>query len=106
MLQSAFKTMAAFSALQKYKDLAERGADADAVRYFLAVESWLEDNVSFPGGLYRACIRECYKQNRLVQCTPEVGGVRVDLVTLRMPLLNVIAKRDTICEPSSSMALT
>src|SRR5262249_36439326 len=105
MLQSAFKAMAAADLPRKWTDLVKRADDEDAVRHFVALESWLEDNVAFPGGLYRQYIRGCYQENRLVRGDMKVAGRVVDLSRISMPLLNVVALRDRICEPPSSLAL-
>ena len=105
MLQSAFKAMAAADLPRKWKDLVKHADDEDVVRHFVALESWLEDNVAFPGGLYREYIKGCYQENRLVSGGMKVGGQTVDLAKISMPLLNVIALRDRICEPPASRAL-
>jgi polyhydroxyalkanoate synthase len=105
LLQSAFKAMAAQNPWAKYGDLLSRGGDDDAVRHFVALESWLEDNVSFPGGVYRQYIRDCYQENLLVQGKMCVGGSPVDLGRIDMPVLDVVATRDHIAAPPSSRAL-
>jgi polyhydroxyalkanoate synthase len=105
MLQSAFKAMAAADLPRKWTDLVKRADDEDAVRHFVALESWLEDNVAFPGGLYREYIKGCYQENRLVRDDMKVGNRVVHLKDINMPLLNVIALRDRICEPPASRAL-
>ena len=105
MLQSAFKAMAAADLPRKWTDLVKRADNEDAVKHFVAMESWLEDNVAFPGGLYREYIRGLYQENRLVRGDMKVGDRTVDLAHIDMPLLNVIALRDRICEPPASLAL-
>jgi len=105
MLQSAFKAMAAQGAAGKYLDLLKRGGDEEGVRHFVAMESWLEDNVSFPGGVYRQYIRDCYQENLLIQGRMRVGGTPVDLTRIDMPLLNIVASRDHIAAPASSRAI-
>ena len=79
--------------------------DAERVRHFVALESWLDDNIAFPGGLYRKYIAELYQDDLLCKRTMKIGGTPVDLGRLTAPLLNVIALRDHICAPPSSRAL-
>ncbi|MEW5853798.1 MAG: alpha/beta fold hydrolase [Myxococcota bacterium] len=105
MLQSAFKTMATAGMVKKYSDLWERADDEGAVRHFLAVESWLEDNIAFPGGLYRPYIRDCYQDNKLIKSEMVVAGKKVELKKITMPLLTVVATKDNICAPAASLAL-
>ena len=81
------------------------GHDEARVRQFVALEAWLDDNVAFPGGLYREYIRGLYQDNALVRGEFRVGQEPVDLKKLSAPLLNVIALRDHICAPPSSRAL-
>jgi len=105
LLQSAFKALAAADLPRKLTDLLERADDEAAVRHYVALESWLEDNVAFPGGVYRQYIRDCYQDNKLVRGQMVVGGKAIDLARITMPLLVVTALRDRICEPPSARAL-
>jgi polyhydroxyalkanoate synthase len=105
MLQSAFKALAMADIPRKYAELVKRADDDDAVCHFVALESWLEDNVAFPGGVYRQYIRDCYQHNRLLHGQMIVGGKAIDLRRITMPLLTVVARRDQICAPPSSLAL-
>src|SRR5207237_1872120 len=79
--------------------------DDDALLHMVALESWLEDNLAFPGGVYREYIGALYQDNALARGTMRVGGEPLRLRDLVAPLLDVVALRDHICEPPSSRAL-
>jgi polyhydroxyalkanoate synthase len=105
LMQSGFKLMNPADALFKLMHLALDGDDETRVRHMVALESWLEDNIAFPGGVYREYIKRLYQDNALVSGELEIAGTRVDLTQLVSPLLNVIALRDHICAPPASRAL-
>jgi polyhydroxyalkanoate synthase subunit PhaC len=105
MMQSGFKLLNPADGWNKLLSLWRDAADADRVRHFVALESWLDDNVAFPGGVYRHYIRALYQDDALCKGIMTIGGTLVDLGRLTAPVLNVIALRDHICAPPSSRAL-
>ena len=105
MMQSGFKLLNPFDAFNKMISLLRDAGDAERVRHFVALESWLDDNVAFPGGVYREYIRALYQDDLLCKRTMRIAGTPVDLRKLTAPLLNVIALRDHICAPPASRAL-
>ncbi|HEX6837393.1 MAG TPA: alpha/beta fold hydrolase [Polyangia bacterium] len=105
MMQSGFKLLNPLDAVNKLVSLLRDAGDADRVRHFVALESWLDDNVAFPGGVYREYIRTLYQDDLLCKRSMRIGGTLVDLAKLTAPLLNVIALRDHICAPPASRAL-
>lgn len=105
LMQSGFKLMNPADALFKLVHLLLDADDEARVRHMVALESWLDDNIAFPGGVYRDYIRALYQDNALVHGQMKVGGDPIDLAKLTAPLLNVIALRDHICAPPASRAL-
>ena len=105
MMQSGFKLLNPFDVVNKMISLLRDAGDADRVRHFVALESWLDDNIAFPGGVYREYIRALYQDDLLCSRTMRIAGTPVDLGKLTAPLLNVIALRDHICAPPASRAL-
>ena len=105
MMQSGFKLLNPFDAVNKLVSLVRDAGDGERVRHFVALESWLDDNVAFPGGVYREYIRALYQDDLLCKRTMRIAGTPVDLGKLVAPLLNVIALRDHICAPPASRAL-
>lgn len=105
LLQSGFKLMNPADAWFKMTHLLLDADDEARVRHVVALESWLDDNVAFPGGVYREYIRALYQDNALARGAMMVGGDPIDLSRLVAPLLNVIGLRDHICAPPASRAL-
>jgi polyhydroxyalkanoate synthase len=105
LMQSGFKLLNPFDAVSKLMRLHQNAASDEATRQFVALESWLDDNIAFPGGVYREYIKRLYQDNALVSGEMRVGGERLDLGRLTAPLLNVVALRDHICAPPASRAL-
>jgi polyhydroxyalkanoate synthase len=105
LMQSGFKLMNPADGFFKLVNLLLDGGDESRVRHLIALEAWLEDNVAFPGGVYREYIRGLYQDNALIRGEFMVGGRAVDLRAITAPVLNVIAQRDHICRPPASKAL-
>jgi len=105
LMQAGFKLLSPLDALTRAKSIFEQAHDEPALRLLVALESWLEDNLAFPGGVYREYIGALYQDNALIRGELRVGGRAVSLAELVAPLLNVVALRDRICAPPSSRAL-
>jgi polyhydroxyalkanoate synthase len=70
-----------------------------------AMNTWVRDIISMPGGVYRQLINELYKENRLMEGTLSLRGERVDLSKLKAHVLNVIAEADHITPPCQSVGV-
>jgi len=64
---------------------------------WLAMNTWVNDDVPFPGAAFKQWIREFYQQNKLVKGQIFLRGRRVDLSRITCPVLNIAGKRDHIC---------
>jgi polyhydroxyalkanoate synthase len=105
LMQSGFKLMNPIDTLMKSLHLHLDADDEGRVRHMVALEAWLEDNIAFPGGLYRDYIKSLYQDNALVRGEMIIAGDKVDLGRIAAPLINVVGLRDHICAPTSSRAL-
>ncbi|HEX9102741.1 MAG TPA: alpha/beta fold hydrolase [Polyangia bacterium] len=104
VLQPAFKMLDPVSLATKFVHLDGKVEDDDFVRFFLAMETWLEDSVAFPGRAFVDWV-QLYRSDALARNELVVDGVRVDLRRVRCPLFHVIADGDYITPPASSLAL-
>src|SRR5262249_22479499 len=104
VLQPAFKLLDPMGLAQKFVTAREKCQDDAFCRFFLAMETWLEDNVPFPGRAFREWMA-LYRENLLVRGKWRLGGARVDGARVRCPILNIVAEKDYICPPRSSLAL-
>ena len=72
---------------------------------FLSVEKWLYDTPPIPGNLYRQLINDCYRKNMLVSNSMYVDGKQIDLRKINIPLLSIVAEKDDLASPESSLAV-
>jgi polyhydroxyalkanoate synthase len=104
LLQPAFKMLDPVGLISKWVHLDEKIEDELFLRFFLAMESWLEDSVSFPGDAFVEWV-ELYRSDALARGRLTLDGARVDLGRVRCPVFNVMAEKDYITPPASSEPL-
>jgi polyhydroxyalkanoate synthase len=92
--------------IDKYVGFIENMADKKFVENFVRMEKWIFDSPDVPGETFRQFIRDCYQKNLLIQSKMEVGGKRVDLKKITMPLLNYYGKYDHLVPPEACELLT
>jgi polyhydroxyalkanoate synthase len=105
LMQASFRLLKPTAQIAQQIALAEKLGDLQAVQDFLAMQTWINDNIPFPGEAYRKYIKECYQENHLVQGKLVVDGQRVDLAQITCALLIIIASKDHICPPQSAAVL-
>jgi polyhydroxyalkanoate synthase len=71
------------------------------VENFVRMEKWIFDSPDLPGEVFRQFIKDCYQRNLLVQNRLEVGGKRIDLREITMPVLNIYGKFDHLVPPEA-----
>jgi len=91
--------------MDKYIGLVESAAVPRVVESFLRMEKWIFDSPDQAGEAFRKFINEMYKKNALIKGELEIGGRRVDLKKIDMPVLNIYAEEDHLVPPSSSKEL-
>jgi polyhydroxyalkanoate synthase len=89
----------------KYHDMVDILDDEKAMINFLRMEKWLFDGPDAAGEAYREFVTDFLQGNKLVKNEIEIGGKRVDLGNLKMPILNVYAIHDHLVPPPCSKAL-
>ncbi|MCE7983580.1 MAG: class III poly(R)-hydroxyalkanoic acid synthase subunit PhaC [Caldilinea sp. CFX5] len=92
--------------LGKYIDLPEIAGDENKLLNFLRMEKWIFDSPDQAGEAWRHFVKDFYQSNRLIKGEVEIGGRRVDLEQITMPVLNLYAEQDHLVPPSSSLALS
>jgi polyhydroxyalkanoate synthase len=105
LLQPAFKMLDPVGLATKLVHLEDKIDDDAFVRFFLAMETWLEDSAPFPGGAFADWLG-WYRDNALVARGGAIlDGRKIDLRRLGLPILSLVAEGDTITPPPSSLAL-
>jgi polyhydroxyalkanoate synthase len=89
--------------VDKYIGLVEGAKCPRVVESFLRMEKWIFDSPDQAGEAFRKFINEMYKKNSLIKGELEIGGKKVDLKKIDMPVMNVYAEQDHLVPPSSSV---
>lgn len=95
--------------IKKYLDLVDSmdkyGNNLERISNFIAMEEWIFDTPDQAGETFRYFIKSCYQQNQLINGGLEIGGKRIDLKKISIPILNVYAEQDHLVPPDASRAL-
>jgi polyhydroxyalkanoate synthase len=92
--------------IDKYVSFMENMDNKDFVENFVRMERWIFDSPDIPGETFRQFIEDCYKRNLLIQSKMFLGGERVDLKKLTMPLLNFFGEYDHLVPPQACNQLS
>ena len=90
---------------QKYIDMVEILDNPQQVHNFMYMEKWIFDSPDQAGETYRQFVRDFYKYNKLIKGEVELGGQKVDLKNITVPVLNIYAQDDHLVPPSASTPL-
>lgn len=105
-LNSEFLMLKPFQlGIEKYVKLAEIADCEDKLLNFLRMEKWIFDSPDQAGEAYRQFIKDFYQHNKLIGGEIQLGGQRVNLQNIHVPVLNIYAEHDHLVPPKSSIAL-
>ena len=90
---------------QKYVGIVSILDQQQSMRSFLRMEKWIFDSPDQAGETFRQFIKDLFQDNKLIKGELEIGGERIDLGRVTMPILNIYATEDHLVAPASSMAL-
>jgi polyhydroxyalkanoate synthase subunit PhaC len=86
----------------KYVRFYDNMEDEDFVENFARMERWLGEGIDVAGVAYEEFIRDIYQENKLMQNELELGGKRVDITNIDMPVLQIVAEYDHLIPPGAS----
>lgn len=92
--------------IDKYVSFLENIGDRNFVENFIRMEKWIFDSPDVPGETFRQFIKDLYQKNLLINNQMVVGGRRVDLQNVTMPVLNFYGKFDHLVPPGACELLT
>jgi len=92
--------------IDKYVGFLENMDNKEFVENFIRMEKWIFDSPDVPGETFRQFLKDCYQKNLLIQSKMNVGGRRVNLKNITMPLLNFYGKYDHLVPPAACELLT
>ena len=90
----------------KYVGFLENMDNKEFVENFIRMEQWIFDSPAVPGETLRQLIKDLYHDNLLIQSHMELGGARLDLKRLTMPVLNIYGQYDHLVPPEACQLLT
>jgi len=87
--------------IDKYVGLMENIHNRDFVENFVRMERWIFDSPDLPGEAFRDFIQWMFIENRLIKNELVLGGKKVDLKNITMPVLNIYGKYDHLVPPAA-----
>ncbi|CCH79038.1 Putative Poly-beta-hydroxybutyrate polymerase (phbC, phaC) [Nostocoides japonicum T1-X7] len=106
LMATVFAMITPTRSLTKYNLDLLQVVDNDAqLMNFLRMEKWLADRPDHPGEAAKQWLKELYQDNLLIRNEWSLGGRRIDLSRVTMPVLNIYAEGDTIIPPPTSRVL-
>jgi polyhydroxyalkanoate synthase len=103
LMQTAFQLLKPTATVAKYFRAVRKMGDRKFLRNFAALEIWSNDNVSFPGSVYRTLIQTFYRENGLLTGALSVNGKPVCVQDLTIPVLNLTSDGDHIVPPETTL---
>lgn len=85
--------------IDKYVGFFENMDNKSFVENFVRMEKWIFDSPDVPGETFRQFIKDCYQKNLLIQNEMAIGGHRIDLKNITMPVLNFYGEFDHLVPP-------
>ena len=91
--------------VNKYFNLVQNIDNEQFVGNFLRIEKWLYDTPPIAGETFRQWIADIYQKNLLVKNELKLGDRLIDLSTIKVPMLNIVADEDHLVSPQCSAPL-
>lgn len=91
--------------LDKYVGMTDKMADPEYLTNFIRMEKWVFDSPNQVGATLSQFVKDLYQDNKLVKGELELGGKKVDLKNITMPLLCACAEKDHLVPLSASRPL-
>jgi polyhydroxyalkanoate synthase len=88
--------------VDKYIDFIDKLDDKEAILDFLRMEQWIYDSPNQSGPMLSKFIKDLYQDNKLMNNELELGGRKVDIKNINMPVLCILGEKDHLVPPSST----
>jgi polyhydroxyalkanoate synthase len=90
---------------QKYLDMVDQLHDPQKAKNFLRMEKWIFDSPDQAGEAFRQFAKDFFRDNKLIKGEVKIGGQKIDLNNITMPVLNIYATEDHLVPPPCSIPL-
>ena len=105
LMQGAFHLLRPTLTLAKTVGLVDRATNDEFLDGFLALETWGNDNVSFPGECFKRYIQELYREDALVKGNFRLSGIPARLENITCPVTSIVFEHDNIVPWQSASVL-
>jgi polyhydroxyalkanoate synthase len=105
LMQGAFHMLRPTLNLAKAVGVIDRAANDEFLDGFLALETWGNDNVSFPGACYAEYIERLYRGDALMNDTMTLAAIPARLSNIKMPVCSIVFGHDNIVPKESAAPL-
>ena len=106
MMLRSFEMLRPLDRWTSYLRLVDRLWDPAFVYGYRIMYKWTNEQIPFPGEVYRQFTRELMWENKLMTGKLSIGGRRVDTQAITCPVLNVMAEHDHIAPYAATKPLT
>jgi polyhydroxyalkanoate synthase len=96
LMQASFHLLRPTLTLSKLVHVLDRAWNDEFLDGFLALETWGNDNVSFPGACWRQYVEQLYRDDALADGRFRLGGRSAHLAMIDAPVLAVTFEHDGI----------
>lgn len=104
-LYTAFQSLDPTGTSAKLRGLISKRGDSDFVKRFIDLETWVTDSVAMTAKAAREIVEQLYRKNALALGQLRLDGEVIQLAQGRAPVLNLMARTDTICPAEASLPL-
>lgn len=104
-LNNGFSMLKPMMRVNKYMGIVDIMQEKDKMMNFLRMEKWINDSPNQSGECFRQFMKDLYQGNKLVKGELEVGGEKVNLKNVTMPVLNIYAAEDHLVPPAATIPL-
>jgi len=105
LMQATFHMLRPTLNLSKAVGVLDKAWDDEFLDGFFALETWGNDNVSFPGACYQRYVQELYRGDALIKGTFTLSGRPAKLENITCPTLVVTFQHDSIVSVESAKPL-
>lgn len=105
LIQNGFVSLKPAQFLKKWRSAWQKQDSAAFLDAFFTVETWVNDNIPFPGNTWAEYIQWLYQENRLYHDELWIGAHHASLSKISCPVLSILAESDHIVPPESAQPL-
>jgi polyhydroxyalkanoate synthase len=104
-LNNGFGMLKPMMKVNKYMGMADIMQDKEKALNFLRMEKWINDSPNQSGECFRQFMKDLYQGNKLFKDELVLGGKKVSLKNITVPVLNIYAEEDHLVPPAATIPL-